>query len=178
MFLIRDTQLTLISVRVPYSGHRMLRARARAWPSLPSRSLCRRCASRSPCGDGRPSPPRCCVCPPAALAGCRQYLRRQPPRRDAGRLRSVGLFARVDAARAAALARGPCAHRCGDERPSHRLAVLRNMPAGRPCGMPSVFAPPAPQAGCWTAPLCRPLCEGRRGPGRCSCSRPLRSSRR
>ena len=74
---------------------------------------------------------RCCVCPPAALAGCRQYLRRQPPRRDAGRLRSVGLFARVDAARAAALARGPCAHRGGDERPSPPLYV-----AARVCPAP------------------------------------------
>ena len=39
-------------------------ARARASPSHPSRSLRRRCASRSPCGDGRPSSSYwCCVCP-------------------------------------------------------------------------------------------------------------------
>ena len=61
-------------------------ARARASPSLPSRSLRRRCASRSPSGDGRPSPPRCCVCPPAALAGCRSVFAPLAPRREAGRL--------------------------------------------------------------------------------------------
>ena len=42
------------------------------------------CAHR--CGDGRPSPPRCCVCPPAALAGCRSVFAPLAPRREAGRL--------------------------------------------------------------------------------------------
>ena len=59
--------------------------------------------------------------PPLRDAG--QYLRRQPPRWDAGRLRSVGLSARVDAAQAAALARGPCAHRCGDFSPPLYVAA-------------------------------------------------------
>ena len=78
-----------------------------------------RAAARGPrahrCGGESLSPPRYCVCPPAALAGCRSVSALPAPRREAGRLRSVGLFARVDAAQAAAIASGPCAHRCGDE---------------------------------------------------------------
>ena len=71
--------MTLISVRVPVLGTPdAARARARR-PRSPRARWRRRCASRSPSGDGRPSPAWCCVCPPAALAGCRQYLRRQPP---------------------------------------------------------------------------------------------------
>ena len=112
--------------------------------------------------------------PPLRDAG--RYLRRPPPRWDAGRLRSVGLFTRVDAAQAAALARGSCAHRCGDGRPSPSWCCV--CPPAALAGCRSVFAPPAPQVGCWSAPLRRPLCEGRRGPGRCSRSRPLRSSMR
>ena len=71
------------------------------------------CAHR--CGGESLSPPRYCVCPPAALAGCRSVSALPAPRREAGWLRSVGLFARVDAAWAAAIASGPCAHRCGGE---------------------------------------------------------------
>ena len=87
-------------------------ARARASPSHLSRSLRLRCVSRSPCGDGRPSPTYwCCVCP----------------------------------------------HGC-------------------PRGMPVSLCAVNPRVGGWSAPLRRPLREGRRGPGRCS--RPSRPSAR
>ena len=85
------------------------------------------CAHR--CGGESLSPPRYCVCPPAALAGCRSVSALPAPRREAGWLRSVGLFARVDAAWAAAIASGPCAPRCGGESPSPPRYCCARLPS-------------------------------------------------
>ena len=100
-----------------------------------------RAAARGPCahrrGGGRPSPPRCCVCPPAALAGCRSVSALPAPRRDAGRLRPVGLFTRVNAAQDAA-------QPCGDGRPSPPYWRCVCPPAAL-AGCRSVSALPAPR---------------------------------
>ena len=93
----------------------MLRARARR-----PRTLRARCAAVAPRAHHAVTGVRhrligVAYARTAALAGCRSVFAPPAPRREAGRLRSVGLFARVDAARAAAIASGPCAHRCGGE---------------------------------------------------------------
>ena len=93
----------------------MLRARARR-----PRTLRARCAAVAPRAHHAVTGVRhrligVAYARTAALAGCRSVFAPPAPRREAGRLRSVGLFARVDAVRAAAIASGPCAHRCGGE---------------------------------------------------------------
>ena len=170
--------MTLISVRVPIRGTGCCaRAPPRASPTLPSRSLRRRCASRSPCGDGRPSSPYwCCVCPHGRPCGMSVSLCAASPQAGGW---SAPLRRPLREGR-----RGP--GRCYRQRPLRSsmrwrepvtASVLR-MPTGRPCGMPVSLCAASPQAGGWLAPLRRPLREGRRGLGRCYRQRPLRSSMR
>ena len=115
-------------------------ARARASPSLPSRSLRRRCASRSPSGDGRPSPPRCCVCPPAALAGCRPVSALPAPRRGM----PVG-SAPSASSRGSTRPRTRPSHAVTGAR--HRLIGVAYARAAALAGCRSRFAPPAPPGG-------------------------------
>ena len=121
----------------------MLRARARR-----PRTLRARCAAVAPRAHHAVTGVRhrligVAYARTAALAGCRSVFAPPAPRREAGRLRSVGLFARVDAARAAAIASGPCAHRCGGESLSPpRYCVC---PPAALAGCRSVSALPAPR---------------------------------
>ena len=72
LFLLFKDRLNNL-VMIPYR---------RPWPPAVAFAR-RRCASRSPCGDERLSPPYwCCVCHPAAVAGCRSGF--APPAPQAG----------------------------------------------------------------------------------------------